>query len=83
MSRSDSVPPRPLAASAPSRPLTGVIRAPGDKSISHRALMLGGLAVFGGIGLIVGPLVLTFLVAVLNLYRREFTGPGGPADPSP
>jgi predicted PurR-regulated permease PerM len=45
--------------------------------------LLGGLAVFGGIGLIVGPLVLTFLVAVLNLYRREFTGPGGPADPSP
>lgn len=45
MSRSDSVPPRPLAAHAPSRPLTGVIRAPGDKSISHRALMLGGLAV--------------------------------------
>ncbi len=45
MSRSDSVPPRPLAARAPSRPLTGVIRAPGDKSISHRSLMLGGLAV--------------------------------------
>jgi predicted PurR-regulated permease PerM len=39
--------------------------------------LLGGLAVFGGIGLVVGPLVLTFLVAVLNLYRREF---GTPAD---
>jgi predicted PurR-regulated permease PerM len=34
--------------------------------------LLGGLAVFGGIGLLVGPLVLTFLVAVTNLYRREF-----------
>jgi predicted PurR-regulated permease PerM len=34
--------------------------------------LLGGLAMFGGIGLLVGPLVLTFLVAVLNLYRREF-----------
>jgi predicted PurR-regulated permease PerM len=38
--------------------------------------LLGGLAVFGGIGLVVGPLVLTFLVAVLNLYRREFLTPG-------
>ncbi|HEY8004339.1 MAG TPA: 3-phosphoshikimate 1-carboxyvinyltransferase [Phenylobacterium sp.] len=26
------------------RPLTGVVRAPGDKSISHRALILGALA---------------------------------------
>jgi len=34
----------PLTAS-PSRALTGTIRVPGDKSISHRALMLGGLAV--------------------------------------
>jgi predicted PurR-regulated permease PerM len=44
--------------------------------------LLGGLAVFGGIGLLVGPLILTFLVAVLKLYRREF-GPQRPADPSP
>ncbi len=36
---------RPLAASRPARPLTGRIRVPGDKSISHRALMLGALAV--------------------------------------
>jgi len=34
--------------------------------------LLGGLAVFGGIGLVVGPLVLTFLVATLKLYRSEF-----------
>lgn len=34
--------------------------------------LLGGLATFGGIGLVVGPLILTFLVAVLKLYRREF-----------
>jgi predicted PurR-regulated permease PerM len=34
--------------------------------------LIGGLATFGGIGLLVGPLVLTFLVAALNLYRREF-----------
>ena len=37
--------PAPLAAAAPQRPLAGTIRVPGDKSISHRALMLGALAV--------------------------------------
>jgi predicted PurR-regulated permease PerM len=34
--------------------------------------LLGGLAVFGGIGLVLGPMILTFLVAVVRLYRREF-----------
>ena len=29
----------------PSGPLTGRIRVPGDKSISHRSLMFGALAV--------------------------------------
>ncbi len=37
--------PRPLAALPPRTPLSGNTRAPGDKSISHRALMLGALAV--------------------------------------
>lgn len=37
--------------------------------------LLGGLAAFGGIGLLAGPLILTFLVAVMRLYRREFGGP--------
>jgi 3-phosphoshikimate 1-carboxyvinyltransferase len=36
---------RPLAASRPKAPLSGSVRVPGDKSISHRALMLGALAV--------------------------------------
>jgi len=36
--------PTPLL-SRRARPLTGTIRVPGDKSISHRALILGGLAV--------------------------------------
>jgi 3-phosphoshikimate 1-carboxyvinyltransferase len=31
-------------AIAPGRPLTGVLRVPGDKSISHRALLLGARA---------------------------------------
>lgn len=36
---------RPLAAHRPTAPLTGRIAVPGDKSISHRALMFGALAV--------------------------------------
>jgi 3-phosphoshikimate 1-carboxyvinyltransferase len=35
----------PLAASRPAAPLSGTVAVPGDKSISHRALMLGALAV--------------------------------------
>ena len=35
----------PLAAARPAAPLSGAITVPGDKSISHRALMLGALAV--------------------------------------
>ena len=31
-------------SACPAGPLKGVVRAPGDKSISHRALILGGLA---------------------------------------
>src|SRR6266571_3448688 len=37
--------PAPLSAARPAAPLTGVAWVPGDKSISHRALMLGALAV--------------------------------------
>ncbi|MBC7799685.1 MAG: 3-phosphoshikimate 1-carboxyvinyltransferase, partial [Gemmatimonadaceae bacterium] len=36
---------RPFRAAAPSGPLTGSAAVPGDKSISHRALMFGALAV--------------------------------------
>jgi len=35
----------PLTSARPAQPLTGTIRVPGDKSISHRALMFAGLAV--------------------------------------
>jgi 3-phosphoshikimate 1-carboxyvinyltransferase len=38
------VTPRPLRSSS-SGPLAGTVRVPGDKSISHRALMLGALAI--------------------------------------
>ena len=36
---------RPLLSRRPAAPLCGTIRVPGDKSISHRALMFGALAV--------------------------------------
>jgi 3-phosphoshikimate 1-carboxyvinyltransferase len=35
----------PLVAARPAAPLSGTVGVPGDKSISHRALMLGALAV--------------------------------------
>ena len=38
-------PPLKLRAAAPGSGLAGVVRVPGDKSISHRALMFGALAV--------------------------------------
>ena len=41
----ESQPTRPLTATRPLTPLTGEITVPGDKSISHRALMFGALAV--------------------------------------
>jgi predicted PurR-regulated permease PerM len=43
--------------------------------------LLGGLAAFGWVGLVIGPLILTFLVAVLKLYRREFAAEQAQAPP--
>jgi predicted PurR-regulated permease PerM len=43
--------------------------------------LLGGVAVFGGIGLVVGPVTLTFLLSALNMYWREFGEPERAADP--
>ncbi len=36
---------KPVRSSALARPLTGTIRVPGDKSISHRSILFGALAV--------------------------------------
>src|SRR5579871_5334148 len=41
----ESTAPSPHRAGRPAQPLTGAIAVPGDKSISHRALMFGALAV--------------------------------------
>lgn len=40
--------------------------------------LLGGIAAFGPIGLVLGPLVVTFLLSALEMYRREYGG-GKPA----
>lgn len=48
--------------------------------------LLGGLAVFGGVGLVIGPLALTFLVTAVGMYRREFGQPeevAAQAEPHP
>jgi predicted PurR-regulated permease PerM len=37
--------------------------------------LIGGLLVFGGIGLLVGPLAVTFFLTMIRFYRRDF-GPG-------
>ncbi len=46
MQSTSAVPPaRPLTSARPAAALHGVVAVPGDKSISHRALMFGALAV--------------------------------------
>ena len=60
---------RPLRASRPAAPLRGSIAVPGDKSISHRALMFAGLAVgqTGITGLLEGEDVLRTAAAMRAL----------------
>lgn len=71
--------PRPLRASAPSAPLAGRLGVPGDKSISHRALMFGAVAVGTTeiAGLLEGEDVLRTAAAMRALGATvEKTGPG-------
>ena len=72
----------PLRASAPAAPLSGTHRVPGDKSISHRALMFGALAVGTTeiTGLLEGEDVLRTAAAMRALGARWNSGapaPGG------
>ena len=59
----------PLTSSRPTQPLCGSTRVPGDKSISHRALMFAGLAVgeTGIAGLLEGEDVLRTAAAMRAL----------------
>ena len=71
--------PRPLRAAAPSAPLTGRLGVPGDKSISHRALMFGAIAVGTTeiTGLLEGEDVLRTAAAMRALGAEVTrTGPG-------
>jgi 3-phosphoshikimate 1-carboxyvinyltransferase len=63
--------PRPASFSAPG-PLTGVVGVPGDKSISHRALMLSALAVGESTveGLLTGEDVLATAAAMRAMGAR-------------
>lgn len=70
--------PRPLAFSAPG-PLRGGARVPGDKSISHRALMLAALAVGESVidGLLEGEDVLATASAMRAMGADIERGPDG------
>jgi predicted PurR-regulated permease PerM len=37
--------------------------------------LLGGLAAFGGIGLVLGPLLVSLLVTLLRMFKRDFAAP--------
>jgi predicted PurR-regulated permease PerM len=45
--------------------------------------LLGGLAVFGPIGLLLGPLIVAFFLAVLRIYERDYGRPSArPGEPT-
>jgi 3-phosphoshikimate 1-carboxyvinyltransferase len=71
--------PAPLIAARPRMPLAGKIRVPGDKSISHRALMLGALAVGRTeiSGLLEGEDVLATVTAINALGAQAFAAGDG------
>lgn len=64
---------------APTAPLRGTIRVPGDKSISHRALMFAGLAVGTSriTGLLEGEDVLATAAAMRQFGAQIARGPDG------
>ncbi len=71
--------PRPIAARRPHAGLSGRIAVPGDKSISHRALMFGALAVGETriSGLLEGEDVLRTAAAMRALGAEVARGAGG------
>src|ERR1700755_3012122 len=75
----DEAPKTPLVASRPTASLQGRIAVPGDKSISHRALMFGALAVSETriTGLLTGEDVLRTAAAMRALGAEGTPDPGG------
>jgi predicted PurR-regulated permease PerM len=45
--------------------------------------MFGGVAVFGMMGMLVGPLIASLFMAMVRIYRRDFLGITQPALPPP
>jgi 3-phosphoshikimate 1-carboxyvinyltransferase len=70
---------RPLTSARPDRPLRGPIPVPGDKSISHRALMFGALAIGETrvTGLLTGEDVLRTAAAMRALGADVLLDPDG------
>jgi 3-phosphoshikimate 1-carboxyvinyltransferase len=75
----DHPPKSPLVASKPPAPLSGRITVPGDKSISHRALMFGALAIGETriTGLLTGEDVLRTASAMRALGAEVIRDPDG------
>ena len=75
----DEAAPRPLISGRPSAPLNGRIAVPGDKSISHRALMFGALAIGETriTGLLTGEDVLRTAAAMRALGAEVTSGADG------
>src|SRR4029078_5231545 len=44
--------------------------------------MLGGIEACGRVGILVGPMLVSFLQALLNMLRKELDSFGGPVGPS-
>jgi predicted PurR-regulated permease PerM len=44
--------------------------------------ILGGIEAFGPVGILVGPMLVSFLQALLNMLRKELESFGGPVGPS-
>src|SRR5436853_2792923 len=87
--------PAPLTAARPKTPLSGGVAVPGDKSVSHRALMFGALAVGRTeiTGLLEGEDVLATAAALRAMgagverdadgaWRVDGVGIGGLAEPA-
>src|SRR5476651_911509 len=70
---------RPTASGRPAAPLSGQIAVPGDKSISHRALMFGALAIGQTriTGLLTGEDVLRTAAAMRALGAEVSNDPDG------
>jgi predicted PurR-regulated permease PerM len=42
--------------------------------------VLGGLQAFGFVGLVIGPLVFSLLMSIVEIYRKSFSIDGKPSD---